>query len=280
MTGKHALITGGSSGIGLAIAHLLWQQGYHLTLIARQRQGLETARDQLQHLAQLESQRILIFNVDVSQPASLHHAIQQASQEISPIDVLVNCAGICTPGHFLEQPLDIFEQTMAVNFYGSLYAARAVLPAMKERGQGQIIFVSSGVGLIGLYGYCSYSPSKFAVRGLAESLRAEMQPYGIHISIVYPPDTDTPQLARENLVKPWVTQKLSETAQVLSAQQVAIATCKGMAAHRFMITPGLEMTLLGRLHSVIAPLLNCYFDRIIAKLLSHKKEEPPSSELP
>ena len=88
--------------------------------------------------------------------------------------------------------MDVHERTMQVNYFGSLYCVNAVLPYMTKAQKGQIVLVSSGAGLVGLYGYTPYSPSKFALRGLAESMRQELKDQGIRVSIVYPPDTDTP----------------------------------------------------------------------------------------
>ena len=268
---KHALITSGSSGIGRAIALGLWQQGYHLTLMARRQEALSETQIFLQSQPHDPAQRILTCSVDVSQFTAVQRACAQSLEEFGWIDLLINSAGTSVPGHFLEQPVTVSEETMAVNFWGSLYMSRAILPAMVSRGQGHVVLISSGVGLIGLYGYASYSPSKFAVRGLAESLRAEMKPHGVSISIVYPPDTDTPQLERENAIKPLVTKKLSESAQVLSPQQVAAAVLQNLDPPRFMITPGLEMSLLGRLHSVARPWLERYFDYMTAQILAKRK---------
>lgn len=274
---QHAVITGGSSGIGKAIAHRLWQQGYSLTLMARREAPLTEAKNELIRLTQDSYQQVETIAVDVSQEAPLKVALNHATHAVGPIDLLVNSAGICTPGHFIDQTVKTMEHTMAVNFFGSLYASHTVIPMMIERQQGQIVFISSGVGLIGLYGYSSYCPSKFAIRGLAESLRAEMKPQGVQISIVYPPDTETPQLIRENAIKPLVTKKLSESAQVLSADQVANSILQGITSKRFMITPGLEMTLLGRFHSLLNPVLNRYFDGIIAKILATTQRQQNGS---
>ena len=207
-------------------------------------------------------------------------ALHQSLKQVGPIDLLINSAGIAIPGEFLEQPVAVTEETMAVNFFGSLYASHAVLPAMVKRGQGHVVFISSGVGLMGLYGYTSYSPSKFAVRGLAESLRAEMKPHGVSISIVYPPDTDTPQFKREARIKPLVTKKLSETAQILTPDQVADAVIRGIDARKFVISPGLEMTLLSRLHSLLTPVLNHHFDRITVRTLAKIKQTKIKRESP
>ena len=155
---------------------------------------------------------------------------------------------------------------MAVNYFGSLYAIRSALAAMERSGTGNIVLISSGAGLIGIYGYSAYCPSKFALRGLAESLRGELKPKGIKVTIVYPPDTDTPQLAAENKIKPLETKKITATAKAWTAEAVAQQIITGVERGRFAITPGTELTILNRLHSLISPLLNWYFDRIVRQI--------------
>ncbi len=154
---------------------------------------------------------------------------------------------------------------MAVNFFGSLYSIQAALPTLERQHQGQIVLISSGAGLIGIYGYTAYAPSKFALRGLAESLRGELKTKGITVSIVYPPDTDTPQLAKENETKPPETKAITQTAATWTALAVAQSILRGIERQQNEITPGLEMTILNRWHSLLRPLLNWYFERIIAK---------------
>ena len=95
----------------------------------------------------------------------------------------------------------------------------------------------------------------------------------IQISIVYPPDTDTPQLAAENEIKPPETARITGNAQVLSAEAVATAVLKGIRKRRFQITPGWEMTTLALLHSLIGPLLQRYFDGLVAKMPGRDRSE-------
>ena len=155
---------------------------------------------------------------------------------------------------------------MAVNYFGSLYAIRSALAAMERSRTGNIVLISSGAGLIGIYGYSAYCPSKFALRGLAESLRGELKPKGIKVTVVYPPDTDTPQLAAEKKIKPLETKKITATAKAWTAEAVAQQIITGVERGRFAITPGTELTILNRLHSLISPLLNWYFDRIVRQI--------------
>ena len=164
----------------------------------------------------------------------------------------------------MELPLEVFERTMAVNFFGTLYTIRATLPAMVKRGRGHLVLISSGAGLLGLFGYSAYSPSKFALRGLAESLRGELRPMGIAVSIVFPPDTDTPQLAEENRTKPPETKRMTGTIKTWSAEEVARVIFKGMEKKCFAITPGMGMKSLFLFHSLLSPLTHRYLDHLAA----------------
>ena len=262
---QHAIITGGSSGIGKATAKLLAQQGASLSLIARDRHKLEQAREEISTVTVNSQQIILILVADVAKQESISSAIQQAIAELGTPELLITSAGMAHPGYFSQIPLEIFEQTMEVNYFGTLYSIRAALPGMLENKKGSLVMISSGAGLIGIYGYSAYCPSKFALRGLAESLRGELKPQGIKVTIVYPPDTDTPQLTAENKIKPIETQKITATAKTWSAGAVAGEILRGVENKKFAIAPGAELTILNRFHSLLAPLLNWYFDSIINK---------------
>lgn len=261
MSKPHLLITGGSSGIGKATALRFARQGFNVTIIARDPAKLTAAQAEIEGSnAQIQ---VLSIAADVSQRSQIEAAVQQAIQRFGAPTVLVTCAGIAHPGYFQELPIEIFEQTMAINYFGSLYCIKAALPAMVAQGKGQIVLVSSGAGLIGIYGYTPYSPSKFALRGLGEALRGELKGVGIGVSVIYPPDTDTPQLAAENLTKPPETKQITATAKTWSADAVAQQIEQGVARKAFVIAPGQEMAVLARLHSLIAPVLNWYFDRLV-----------------
>lgn len=261
---QHVLITGGSSGIGLAIAQQAAAEGAKLSLMARDQAKLEQARGEIvEHApACLE---IVTVSADVSQEAEVIAALRTAQATHGPVDVLITSAGVAHAGYFEDIPTEIFERTMAVNYFGTLYPIKAVLPAMRKRGHGAILLVSSGVGLHGFFGYTPYGPTKFALRGLAESLRAEMKDTGVQISIVYPPDTDTPQLAEESRTKPPETKALTAQGGIWSAENVAKLTLKGLKRGRFSITPGVALTLLAWLHSLLAPALYWFFDRTAKK---------------
>lgn len=263
---QHVIITGGSSGIGKATAKLLAQKGSHVSIIARTPAKLETAKTEIEAVRADATQRVVALPADVTEYNQVARAIETAATQLGPPDVLITSAGIAQPGYFKDLPLEVFEHTMAANYFGTLYSIKAVLPLMAQRRQGHLVLVSSGAGLIGLFGYTPYSPSKFAVRGLAESLRSELKPDGIGVSIVYPPDTDTPQLRHENKTKPLETRRITAGHKTLSAEQVAQAIVRGLEKRAWLITPGLEMGLLARFHSLLLPVLNRYFDRLVVQI--------------
>jgi hypothetical protein len=120
---------------------------------------------------------------------------------------------------------------------------RRWVPSMHRTARSSIVGVSSAAGLVGVFGYSAYSPTKFAVRGFLETLRAELAPYGIHVGCSFPPDTDTPQLADEEQYKPKETKAISGTIKPLSAERVAANILDGIEKERFAIIPDVQTRL-------------------------------------
>lgn len=223
LRGKHVVVTGGSSGIGKAVALEALQAGAKVTLMARKVPTLEAAKAELLKSSGSTDAKVFVKAIDVGSglaavEAAFAAAVQSAGQEV---DVLVNCAGNSIPGTFEELDPAAFESMMRVNYFGSIYPTRAVVPSMKARGSGRIVFVSSQAGQVGVFGFSAYSPSKFALVGLAQVLRMELQPYGIGVSVAYPPDTDTPGFIEENTHKPEETRLISETAGLFKPEVVS-----------------------------------------------------------
>uniref|UniRef100_A0A7N6BIR9 3-dehydrosphinganine reductase n=1 Tax=Anabas testudineus TaxID=64144 RepID=A0A7N6BIR9_ANATE len=251
LNGAHVVVTGGSSGIGKCIAIECYRQGAFITLVARNEAKLLQAKKEIEKFAINDKQVVLCISVDVSSDYSqVESVIKQAQEKLGPVDMLVNCAGTSMSGKFEEVEVDCFKKLMEVNYLGSVYPTRAVITTMKERRMGRIMFVSSQAGQVGLFGYTAYSPSKFALRGLAESLQMEIKPYNIYVTVAYPPDTDTPGLAEENKTKPLETKLISETSGVCQPDQVAKIIVRDA-----IITMGLFRTIalfyLGSFDSIV-----------------------------
>jgi 3-dehydrosphinganine reductase len=249
-------IPGGSTGIGLAVATRLAAVGADVAIFARRKQPLAAAAEEISRQRRRGTQRVLWRELDVADAAQVEAVLGAAIAELGPPDVLINCAGRAIPNYFDRISLAQLEETMRVNFYGCWHAVRAVLPHMRGRG-GYIVNVSSLAGLIGIFGYTDYSASKFAVVGFSEALRSELQGDGITVSVLCPPDTETPGFARENATKPPETHAVAANASVLSADQVADALLAGMASRTFLIIPGRE----ARTGHLVKRLLPRWFER-------------------
>ena len=260
LAGAHVLITGGSSGIGLATAARCLDGGAAVSVVARDPGRLTGARDVLA-ARRAPGARIATASADVTDPAALDKAIGGVVEQLGPVDVLVTSAGEARPGHFTVLDDEIFRAQMEVGYFGTLHAARAVVPSMIERGRGHLVFVASTVALVGIYGYSAYAPAKYAVRGLAETLRPELKPHGIVVACAYPPDTDTPGLARENEHKPDATKRISATIKPRTADAVADAIVRGIERNRLVITADPQTAALFRGGGLVAPVLNAAFDR-------------------
>lgn len=268
----HVLVTGGSSGIGLETARLALDRGARVSIVARDRGRLDRA---VAELGTARPDRVAAAPADVTDADTLDTAIGALAARLGPVDVLVTSAGAARPGHFEKLPDEVFEEQMALDYFGTLHAVRAVVPAMIGRGRGHLLLVSSTAGLIGVYGYSAYSPAKFAVRGLAETLRAELKPFKIVVACAYPPDTDTPGLARENLEKPEATARISAAVKVRSPQSVAQAIVRGIERDRLVITADRGTALLARAAGLLGPYLRASFDRHVRRARGSSGDTAP-----
>jgi 3-dehydrosphinganine reductase len=276
---QHVIITGGSSGIGLATACQLAAAGAHITIVARRPDRLAEAQREIEQARAKPTQRVVSVAADVALCSAAERAVHEAIAQNGPPDIVITSAGMVQPGLFETQPIDAHEQTMRVNYFGTLYVLEAALPAMLARGRGHLVLVSSGAGLYGVYGYSSYSPSKFALHGLAQALRSELKPHGIHVVVVFPPDTHTPQLEQENLTKPAETRRINGAAPPLEADEVARAIVRGIRRRHFAISPGLEMSALAIAGSLMRPLLNVYVDWVVRSVRREREQTVRSQRL-
>jgi 3-dehydrosphinganine reductase len=235
---KKVVITGGSSGIGKAVGLLLAQWGAHCCIIGRDKQRLGNTLREIRSAALASAQKLCVFSCDVSDRQQLFTGAPSIVQDLGGIDILINCAGITHPGYVDKIPDAVWDSMIKVDYMGTVNAVRAFLPFFMHQKHGHIANVSSVVGYMGVFGYSAYAAAKFAVVGFSECLRQDLLPYAINVSVIYPPDTDTPQWHEENRIKPPETKALSGNIKVMRPEEIAAALLKGIAGRKFTIVPG------------------------------------------
>ncbi|QBD78686.1 SDR family NAD(P)-dependent oxidoreductase [Ktedonosporobacter rubrisoli] len=182
LTGKVVLITGGSRGLGLALAEEFARRGCRLILCARNEAELEQAREKLAKLGA----EVVVLPCDVSRREQVQDLVRQALELFGRIDVLVNNAGIITVGPLQVQTIADFEEALSIMFWGTVYTTMEVLPAMQERQSGHIVNITSIGGKASVPHLLPYSSAKFAQLGFSEGLQAEVARDGIHVLTVVP----------------------------------------------------------------------------------------------
>jgi len=233
---KIAIICGGSKGIGKATAKTIVELGGNVLLIARGLEALKETQAELKNLSS-DSQFVEIASVDTTDMDKLKPILESFIDKNFP-DYLINVVGDNHPDYVQNLELEDFEKVMNSNYYGQLVPTITLLPHFMEAKKGHIAFVSSVMGFMGMMGNATYAPSKYAIVGFAETLRNELSPYKINVSILYPPDTDTPLLKRADTMRPKEQFIISEKGGLLTAEQVAEDFIEGLLKKKFEIFPG------------------------------------------
>ncbi|XP_050216163.1 3-dehydrosphinganine reductase TSC10A-like isoform X1 [Mercurialis annua] len=237
---RHVFITGGSSGIGLALAHRAASEGARVSILARSLDKLEEARNSIRLSTGVDVQ---IFAADVRDFESVQKAVTDAGE----IDVLVVNQGVFVPQELEKQDINEVKFMIDVNLIGTFNMIKAALPGMKTRKDnvpGSIALMSSQAGQVGIYGYTAYSASKFGLRGLAEALQQEVIADNIHVSLIFPPDTETPGLAEENKRRPQLTSIIAASSGAMKAEEVAKRALDGIKCGSFFVPCNFEGVLL------------------------------------
>lgn len=270
-TNKLVLITGGSSGIGLALAKGIAAQGGNVAILARHQDALDQAEAEIFQSRLDQAQKVYKVNADITEPDSLNATLTKFKAEAGVPDIVINSAGVAHPGKFTTLKPEIFHWMMDVNYFGTVNVLKNLIPEMQQRHSGTIINISSIAGFIGVYGYSAYGASKFAVSGLSDVLRAELKPYGIQVSVVFPPDTKTPQLEYESQFKPFITKEVAGSAKLMSAEEVAAEILRMSARGKYIILPGSEGKLLYFAKNLIGKSLYPVMDWMVSSAISKIK---------
>jgi len=181
--GRVVVLTGGSRGLGLVMARMLVDEGAKLVLLARDLSELERAREDLETSGRGE---VMTIRCDVRRRADVRAAIDAVLDQWRSVDVLINNAGVIQVGPLEHMTEEDFENAMATHFWGPLHLILEIAPVMRHRRFGRIVNISSIGGKIAVPHLAPYCASKFALTGLSDAVRAELDPYGIRVTTVAP----------------------------------------------------------------------------------------------
>jgi NAD(P)-dependent dehydrogenase (short-subunit alcohol dehydrogenase family) len=180
--GRVVVITGGSRGLGLVMARQLAAEGAHLCLLARDEAELARAREELAG----SPGEIMTVSCDIRRRADVRAAVDTVLERWSAIDVLINNAGVIQVGPLEHMTTQDFENAMATHFWGPLHLMFESVPSMRRRGFGRIVNITSIGGRVAVPHLAPYCASKFALVGLSDAVRAELNQYGIRVTTVTP----------------------------------------------------------------------------------------------
>ncbi len=194
LAGKSALITGGSAGIGLAIAHMLVSEGVHVVIASRSAERLASAADALNGTAHErggESPKIAAISADLSQPEDVEQVARGAVDVLGQVDILINNAGSAMGGPFLELPDSAFVNAWTLKLLGYIRMTRAVIPAMIARRDGRIVNIVGGAARNPSPGFLTGSTGNAAIINFTRGLSKELAPHNVRINAISPGITQT-----------------------------------------------------------------------------------------
>ncbi len=218
LTGKIALITGASSGIGSAAALMFARKGVDVALGARREERLESIAAQIKEIGR----DALVVKTDVTDQDQVNRFVDLTLERFGQIDFLVANSGDYIRKPIPEIDIDTIKQSMTINFYGAVYPILRALPAMIDRQQGSIIIVNTMDAKKGLPPDAPYVSAKSALAGFGDVLRQEVRPFGIYVTTIFPGRVDTEMI--DYLTVPQVSAKIS-------ADDVAKSILKAVLKH-------------------------------------------------
>ena len=257
---KTFFVSGGMSGIGKALAIEYLQRGADVAIFDLVVE--DSVLQELDNARRNKTQQIVAFQASVTDFEQLVTAVGQAVEAIGPPELAINCAGIQRAQPFGELPRDDFELVVQVNMFGSRNFAAAVLPRM-QRG-ARLALVASMAGFAANYSYAAYCASKFGVVGLGRVLRLECKPRGIDVSLICPPEVDTPMVVQEMKNMHPVSRRLKDIGGSLSVQEAMRGIFSGLDAGRSVIIPGVKAKLTYFCNRYLPDfIMNTVVDRIV-----------------
>jgi len=261
---KITVIIGGSQGMGFATAKKIATLGGSLCLVARRNKELQKAAEEIHSLQNLPQQFIAFISCDATNMEELKPRLEAFINQYGTPDYLINAAGYAYPQYIKKLTIDDFRQNMDVNYYSQLVPILILLPFFIKYKKGHIVNITSVLGFMGMMGYATYTPTKYAIVGLSETLRNELKPHSIRISVVFPPDTETEGFKHENQNKPPETKYMSESTKRMSPDDVAKILVKGILKKKFYIFPG-DSRFIYHVNRIFPWFIRFYMDQSLKK---------------
>jgi len=266
MKDKVIIITGASSGIGLACAREFSKRGAHLALAARSLNKLKEVEEELRQAGT----QVISIQTDVSQEADCKNMVDKTVEAFGRVDILINNAGISMRALFKDVDLTVLKQLMDVNFWGTVYSTKYALPHLLEQ-KGSVVGVSSIAGYVGLPGRTGYSSSKFAMHGFLEALRVENLKTGLHVLIA------APGFTASNVRKAALTANGSNQGEtprkeekMMTAEEVAVHLAKAIIKRK-------RTLILTFVEGKVTVFLKKFLPGLLEKLtFNHMAKEPDS----
>ncbi len=262
---KTLYITGGMSGLGKGLAAIYLARGADVAIF-----DLAVREDVMAELAGHKSrhgQKLVAYQASVTELEALKAAVAQAVETIGDPELAVNCAGLQRAAPFAQLSAADFELVMRVNVFGSRNFADAVLPFL--RPGARLALVASMAGFAANYSYAAYCASKFAVVGLGRVLRLELRPREIAVSIICPPEVDTPMVVEEARTMHPVSRALKDFGGSLSVEEAMKGILAGLDAGRHVIIPGFKAKLTYFCNRYFPDfIMNGVVDRIVRSVLA------------
>lgn len=266
MKDKVVIITGGSSGIGKALANEFGRHGSRVVITGRDKDHLDEA------VAELTDKGITVMgiNADVSREEENKQMAETVIKTFGRIDVLVNNAGISMRASFEDVQLDVVRKVMDINFFGAVYATKYCLPEI-EKNRGSVIGISSIGGYRGLPGRSGYSASKFALTGFLEVLRTEYLHRGVHVLTACPGFTAT-NIRKRALVADGSVQKESprDESKEMTAEECACHIYKATVKRKHILI----LTLEGKLAVFLNKFWPSMADRLVFNAMAKEANAP------
>jgi len=266
MKDKVVIITGGSSGIGKALARQFGEKGSKIVITGRRIEELNQTVEELRQ----KGIEIIACQSDVTNLQDNLKMVEEAINTYGRIDVLINNAGISMRALFQDVELKVIQQVMDINFFGAVNATHCCLPHILKT-KGSIIGISSTAGYRGLPGRTGYSASKFALNGFLEALRTELHKSGVHVLTACPGFTSS-NIRKRSLTKDGTNQGESprEEEKMMSAEECAMHIYKASVKRK----KTLILTIEGKLTVFLNKWMSGYLDKLVYKSMAKENKSP------